>query len=97
MTEKKSIEEFYRTEDKHKEMSKKGLMHAFIGNGPHQAKISIVGYLQSLKKLSQCLAIWERLTWQKLNKLCNTLKIIYNIFWHLNVWTFLKPRDLDQN
>jgi hypothetical protein len=36
--------------------------------------------IQALKKLSQCLAIWERMTWHKSNKLCNNLKLIYDIF-----------------
>ena len=36
-------------------------------------------YLQLLKKLSQCLAILESLTWHKSNKLANILKIIYII------------------
>ena len=53
--------------------------------------------LQSLKKLSQCLAIWERLTCLKSNKLYDNLKIIYNIVQHRNFWTFLKPHDLDRN
>jgi hypothetical protein len=35
--------------------------------------------IQSLKKLSQCFAILERLTWHKSNKLSNILKIIYVI------------------
>ena len=35
--------------------------------------------LQLLKKLSQCFAILERLTWHKSNKLSNILKIIYVI------------------
>ena len=35
--------------------------------------------LQSLKKLSQCFAILERLTWNKSDKLSNILKIIYII------------------
>ena len=36
--------------------------------------------IQLLKKLSQCLAISKRLTWDKSNKLSNILKIIYIIF-----------------
>jgi hypothetical protein len=35
--------------------------------------------VQWLKKLSQCLAILERLTWDKSNKLCNNLKIISDL------------------
>ena len=36
-------------------------------------------WIQLLKKLSQCLAILESLTWDKSNKLDNILKIIYII------------------
>jgi hypothetical protein len=36
-------------------------------------------FLQLLKKLSQCFAILERLTWHKSNKLSNILEIIYVI------------------
>ena len=36
-------------------------------------------YLQSLKKLSRCFAVLERLTWHKSDKLYNILKIIYII------------------
>jgi hypothetical protein len=32
--------------------------------------------IQWVKKLSQCLAVLERLTWHKSSKLCNNLKII---------------------
>jgi hypothetical protein len=35
--------------------------------------------IQWLKKPSQCLAILERLTWDKSNKLCNNLKIIFDL------------------
>jgi hypothetical protein len=40
--------------------------------------------VQWVKKLSQCLAVLERLTWHKLNKLWNNLKIIYIILGHLS-------------
>ena len=35
--------------------------------------------LQSLKKLSQCFELLERVTWHKSHKLCNIMKIIYLI------------------
>jgi|SRR5712672_432317 len=40
--------------------------------------------LQSLKKLSQCLAIFQRLSCRKSNKLHNNLKITYTILRHLD-------------
>jgi hypothetical protein len=42
-------------------------------------KIGIFSYVQSLKKLSRCLAVLQRLMWCKSNKLHNNLKIIYVI------------------
>jgi hypothetical protein len=50
--------------------------------------------LQWVKKLSQCLAVLERLTWHKSNKLCNNLKIIYVILGHLGFHISLNARDL---
>ena len=40
--------------------------------------------VQSLKKLSQCFAILERLTWNKSSKFSNIMKIIYVILHHLS-------------
>jgi hypothetical protein len=54
-------------------------------------------HVQWVKKLSQCLAILERLTWHKSNKLCNNLKIIYVILGHLSFYISLNARDLKSN
>jgi hypothetical protein len=43
--------------------------------------------LQWVKKLSQCLAVLERLTCQKTIKLQNNLKIIYGILGYLGFQT----------
>jgi hypothetical protein len=51
-------------------------------------------HVQWVKKLSQCLAVLERLTWHKSNKLYNNLKIIYVILGHLSFHISLNPRDL---
>jgi hypothetical protein len=51
------------------------------------------GHLQSLKKLSQCLAVLRRLTYGKSNKLHNNMKIIYVILGHLG--TQINPRSCD--
>jgi hypothetical protein len=51
-------------------------------------------YIQWVKKLSQCLAVLERLTWHKSNKLRNNLKIIYVILGHLSFHISLNSRDL---
>jgi hypothetical protein len=53
--------------------------------------------LQWVKKLSQCLAVLERLTWHKSNKLSNNLKIIYVILGYLGFYINLNARDLKQN
>ena len=52
--------------------------------------------IQSLKKLSQCFAILERLTWNKSSKLSNIMKIIYVILHHLSFWKCHGSCDLDQ-
>jgi hypothetical protein len=64
-----------------------------------EAPEAIVGddvclYVQWVKKLSQCLAVLERLTWHKSNKLCNNLKLIYVILGHLSFYISLNPRNL---
>ena len=41
------------------------------------------GYIQSLKKLSQCLAIFQRLSCRQSNKLHNNLEIIHIILDYL--------------
>jgi hypothetical protein len=51
-------------------------------------------HVQWVKKLSQCLAVLERLTWHKSNKLYNNLKIIYVILGHLSFHISLNARDL---
>ena len=51
--------------------------------------------LQWLKKVSQCLAIFERMTWHKSGKLCNILNIMYVIVHHLGFLTSPRSRDLD--
>jgi hypothetical protein len=56
--------------------------------------IDLITDLQWVKKLSQCLAVLERLTWHKSNKLCNNLKIIYVILGHLSFHISLNSRDL---
>jgi hypothetical protein len=53
--------------------------------------------IQWVKKLSQCLAVLERLTWHKSSKLCNNLKIIYVILGYLSFQISLNARDLEQN
>jgi len=53
-------------------------------------------YLQSLKKLSQCFAILERVTWNKSNKLSNIVKIMYGILHHLGFRKYPGSCDLDQ-
>ena len=42
-----------------------------------------IGSLQWVKKLSQCLAVFERLTQRKSSKLCNNMKIIYDLLGYL--------------
>jgi len=51
--------------------------------------------IQWLKKVSQCLAIFERMTWHKSGKLYNNLKIIDTIGHHLRFLTSPRSRDLD--
>ncbi len=41
------------------------------------------------------LAIFERMTWHKLGKLCNNLKIMYVIVHHLGFLTSPRSHDLD--
>jgi hypothetical protein len=53
--------------------------------------------IQLLIELSQCLAILERLTWYKSNKLSNNLKIICIIVWHLSFWKCINVCDSDLN
>jgi hypothetical protein len=53
--------------------------------------------VQWVKKLSQCLAVLERLTWNKSSKLSNNLKIIYVILDHLSFQISLNAHDLEQN
>jgi hypothetical protein len=53
--------------------------------------------IQWVKKLSQCLAVLERLTWHKSSKLHNNLKIIYVILGYLSFQISLNTRDLEQN
>jgi len=55
------------------------------------------GDIQWVKKLSQCLAILERLTQNKSDKLCNNMKIIYVILGHLSFQNNPRSCDLDQN
>jgi len=52
--------------------------------------------IQSLKKLSQCFAILERVTWNKSNKLLNIMKIMYVILHHLGFRKYSGSCDLDQ-
>jgi len=52
--------------------------------------------LQSLKKLSQCFAILERVTWNKSNKLSNIVNIMYVILHHLGFRKYPRSCDLDQ-
>src|SRR6267154_4315761 len=54
-------------------------------------------HVQWVKKLSQCLALLKRLTCRKSSKLCNNVKIIYVILYHLS--SYINPRscDLKQN
>ena len=54
-------------------------------------------YLQWVKKLSQCLAIFERLTQRKSSKLCNNMNIIYDLLGHLGFWINPRSCDLRQN
>lgn len=51
--------------------------------------------IQWVKKLSQCLAVLERLTCRKPNKLCNNLQIIYIILGYLGFQTSPILCDLD--
>jgi hypothetical protein len=53
--------------------------------------------VQWVKKLSQCLAVLERLTCRKPNKLCNNLQIIYIILGYLGFQTNPISCDLDYN
>jgi hypothetical protein len=53
--------------------------------------------VQWVKKLSQCLAVLEGLTWHKSSKLYNNLKIIYVILGHLSFQISFNSRDLEQN
>jgi len=53
------------------------------------------GIIQSLKKLSQCFVILERVTWNKSNKLSNIVKIIYVILHHLGFRKYAVSCDLD--
>ena len=53
--------------------------------------------LQWLKKLSQCLGVWERLACNKSDKIYKNVKIIYVVVDLLGFWTSLKPCDLDKN
>jgi hypothetical protein len=50
--------------------------------------------IQWVKKLSQCLAVLERLTCRKTSKLHNNLKIIYEILSHLGFQTSPISYDL---
>jgi len=52
--------------------------------------------IQLLKKLSQCFAILERVTWNKSNKLSNIVKIMYVILHHLGFRKYPGSCDLDQ-
>jgi len=53
--------------------------------------------IQSLKKLSQCLAVLERLSWNKSDKLSNNLKIEYVILHYLGFRKCPRSCDSDQN
>jgi hypothetical protein len=59
--------------------------------------VHLLVILQWVKKLSQCLAVLEGLTWHKSSKLYNNLKIIYVILGHLSFQISFNPRDLEQN
>jgi hypothetical protein len=60
--------------------------HDFLRTGGADAGVGIDvdAEVQWVKKLSQCLAVLERLAWHKSSKLHNTLKIIYVILSHLS-------------
>ncbi len=62
---------------------------------PHP--IQSTSKVQWVKKLSQCLAVLERLTWHKSSKLHNNLKLIYVILGHLSFQINLISCDLKQN
>ena len=51
--------------------------------------------IQWLKKVSQCFAIFKRMTCHKSGKLSNNLKIIYVIVHHLRFLTSPRSCDLD--
>jgi hypothetical protein len=53
--------------------------------------------VQSLKKLSQCLAILQRLSCRKSNKLHNNLKVTYIILCHRDFRISFISCDLVQN
>ena len=53
--------------------------------------------LQWVKKPSQCLAVLQRLNWNKLKKLSTNLEIIYVIVYHLGFTMHPWSCDLDQN
>jgi len=53
-------------------------------------------YIQLLKKLSQCFAILERVTWNKSNKLSDIVKIMYVILHYLGFRKYPGSCDLDQ-
>jgi hypothetical protein len=55
------------------------------------------GKIQWVKKLSQCLAVLERLAWHKSSKLRNNLKIIYVVLGYLSFQISFNARDLEQN
>ena len=54
-------------------------------------------FIQWLKKLSQCLAILERLTWHKSSRLHNNMKILYVILGHLGFPIDPRSCDSEQN
>jgi hypothetical protein len=65
------------------------------GNEDEVAVDGGVEDVQWVKKLSQCLAVLERLTCRKPNKLCNNLQIIYIILGYLGFQTSPILCDLD--
>src|SRR5712672_4129708 len=66
-----------------------------ILENPRETRMN--GLLQSLKKLSQCLAIFQRLSCRKSNKLHNNLKITYIILCHRDFRISFISCDLVQN
>src|SRR6267154_3394806 len=57
------------------------------------SKLENTNVLRWVKKLSQYLALLKRLTCQKSSKLCNNVKIIYVILYHLS--SYINPRSCD--